>query len=832
MDYLLKSSALLLLMYLGYAFFLKKETFFNHNRWFLIIGIVTAAILPLVEIPIYIEVEAASESLVPFQFQYVPTEITIQETPFDWLQLATYMYWAGVAVFLIQFLFQFGSLAILLLKNSKNTEGIYTYVIVKSKISPFSFFKWIVYNPDLFSDKELQLILNHEKVHVRQWHSVDILVSRLACVAFWFNPICWFYYKSIQQNLEYIADDATQNTSASKKDYQELLLKTSIGTTNINLTSNFYNSLIKKRIVMLQKSRSKSSNRWKSTLVIPFFILFLMSFNTKDVYVEVEHNSEKNNIEILDTNNDADKFVEVFFSNLVTDNELKTITKQLQDEGVTLKIKSLKRNKKKLIKSLNFTFMSGTNKISYAVKDKDGIDPFMFTMENGKMKVEAVEIIEVVETPETIKTSEVEIKKDTIIITKTKTNSIAYRANYSFISEDTTVINKPVTKGKGFKYALASNVKGPILLVNGKRVPYQDGKKIDTSKIAEYSIIKAAEAIKTYGQDGALGVMVMTLKEGFDTIWKDDTSNNSKQTSYNKNFTLRATDEKDPIYILNGKRISKEVFKTLNPNNIEAITVHKDKKAVALYGKDAKDGAIEITTKNKKEPWKIVTGQNAVEVYPTTKQNDSLYIEKPIKFSYEISKIEYIPSSTKVEVDEFLKSVKKPLIIINNEVLGYIDISDLDQENIKEMTILKSKKATEFYGDKGKNGAISIYTKDNYQRSLEERKKYAQKYNSELTSSGKVENTKPDEAMVLYFISKITPNSLIEQHINQLKSAGITAKVSKLKRNNKGEITKIKIKLYDNSGNNSEAVFSNNKGISTIKIGKQGNTLVVSSEKF
>lgn len=176
---------------------------------------------------------------------------------------------------------------------------------------------------------------------------------------------------------------------------------------------------------------------------------------------------------------------------------------------------------------------------------------------------------------------------------------------------------------------------------------------------------------------------------------------------------------------------------------------------------------------------------------------------------------------------------KETLIVIDGEISDFKTLDHLAKTNkLADVDVLKAETAMSIYGNKAKDGAISIYTKDNYQRSLEERKKYAQKYNSEVTASGNVENTKPDDAIVLYFISKITPNSLIEQHINQLKSAGITAKVSKLKRNNKGEITKIKIRLSDNSGNNSEAVFSNNKGISTIKIGKQGNTLVVSSEKF
>ena len=176
----------------------------------------------------------------------------------------------------------------LLIQNPKNKDGIYTYVIVENKISPFSFFKWIVYNPENYNKDELQLILIHEKVHANQMHSIDILFTQLACVIFWFNPLIWLYRKEVRQNLEYIADNKTQMQSNCQKEYQRLLVKTSVVNHNITLSNNFYNSLIKERIVMLHKSKSKKANLLKYVLVIPLLALFLMSFNTEDIYIEKE----------------------------------------------------------------------------------------------------------------------------------------------------------------------------------------------------------------------------------------------------------------------------------------------------------------------------------------------------------------------------------------------------------------------------------------------------------------------------------------------------------------------------------------------------------------
>ena len=102
----------------------------------------------------------------------------------------------------------------------------------------------------------MEQIIAHEKVHANQYHSIDILLTQLACVVLWFNPFIWLYNKDLKQNLEFSADHDTVNNAVCKKAYQYTLLKTSVPTYQLALSNNFYNSLIKKRIVMLQKSKS------------------------------------------------------------------------------------------------------------------------------------------------------------------------------------------------------------------------------------------------------------------------------------------------------------------------------------------------------------------------------------------------------------------------------------------------------------------------------------------------------------------------------------------------------------------------------------------------
>ena len=288
MEYLLKASAVIAIFYVLYKLFLQRETFFQTNRGYLLIGLLVSALIPLIVIPIYIE--------------YVPT---VRENPatiilspelhensseiaFDWLALASMVYLMGVIFFLGKLVIELASLKVLFNKHKYYKNEQYIFIETAHNIPPFSFFNWIVFNPDKYSTEELQHILNHEKAHASELHSVDIILTQLACVVFWFNPFIWLYKKEIEQNLEFIADKTAQEFSSCEKSYQMILLKASVPQHKFLITNNFYNSQIKKRIIMLHKSKSKKVNIWKYSLVLPILALFLMSFNTKEIFIEKE----------------------------------------------------------------------------------------------------------------------------------------------------------------------------------------------------------------------------------------------------------------------------------------------------------------------------------------------------------------------------------------------------------------------------------------------------------------------------------------------------------------------------------------------------------------
>lgn len=283
MEYLIKFSAIITLFYLCYKVLLERETFFGANRWFLLIGLITATLLPYITITTYIE--QTPHSIENFKFSGIATDFPIKKT-INWLQILNTIYFLGILIFTIRYLMQLTSLIKILSKNkSQNKEG-YKYIRTSTSLSPFSFFKWIVYNPSQFNKTELELILNHEKAHAQHYHSIDILLIQLSCIVFWFNPFIWLYNKEIKQNLEFIADETAQKRAISKKSYQYTLLKTSIPTEQLFVVNNFYNSLLKKRITMLHKPESKKVNQYKYILIIPLLIGFVFLFNTEVIAQE------------------------------------------------------------------------------------------------------------------------------------------------------------------------------------------------------------------------------------------------------------------------------------------------------------------------------------------------------------------------------------------------------------------------------------------------------------------------------------------------------------------------------------------------------------------
>jgi hypothetical protein len=333
--YLVKSGGLLAAFYLAYFFLLRKETFFNSNRWFLLLGLVTSLLLPLVTFKKIIWVDPVPQG----DWSQIPANLVNPASAgfeIDWFIVAALVYAVGIFIFLIKFLFDFGSLVRTLKGQPIRQQADFKYVDVTHNVSPFSYFNYIVYNSALYSQSELENILEHEKVHCEQKHSADVLIARLFCILFWFNPFAWLYKKAMLQNLEFIADSEALKNISDKRAYQITLLKVTTHDNCVEITNHFYQSLIKKRIIMLNKNQSKKWNSWKYALIVPVLAAFMFYFQIK-VIAQERQNADVATLDVKPT--------DIVLNKNTTDAQLKAYSNEFKEKfGAKLKFSKVKRN--------------------------------------------------------------------------------------------------------------------------------------------------------------------------------------------------------------------------------------------------------------------------------------------------------------------------------------------------------------------------------------------------------------------------------------------------------------------------------------------------------
>jgi hypothetical protein len=383
--YVLKSSAILSAFYLCYHFLVQKETFFNCNRWFLLLGLLTSISLPLFFIKkvVYVETNYEPLKLVPLDNNLVNVNESVQDS-FNWFLLFPIIYAFVGLFFILKLMINLMSLYKLLHKKEVIISKPFALVDVNEKINPFSFFKYIVFNSNLYSKTELESILNHEKVHSQEKHTIDVLIANLICPLFWFNPLVWLYKKAILQNLEYIADQKAIQHIEDKKAYQMTLLKVVTNHNYLPITNSFYQSLIKKRIVMLNKNQSKQYKIWKYAVIVPALIAFVVFFQ---VNVIAQEKKRKNTIE-----NKVVEISTVIVCDKSSDEELSADVKRIKKYAdIDLKFSKIKRNKKGEIIAINASFNDNKgSKGQHKINGDEPISRFKFSVKkfkNGRKEI-------------------------------------------------------------------------------------------------------------------------------------------------------------------------------------------------------------------------------------------------------------------------------------------------------------------------------------------------------------------------------------------------------------------------------------------------------------
>jgi beta-lactamase regulating signal transducer with metallopeptidase domain len=260
-----------------YDFFLSKETFHNYNRLYLLGTPVVSFVLPLIKIPRF-QNTVSNELLVFLPEVMLSPEKVIEQTTFYTETSVNYislLFWSGVALFTTVFLVKLYKIFRLISINETIQKTFYKLVLLPKQTTAFSFFNFIFLGKNITDDKK-EDIIQHELIHSKQKHSLDLLFFEFLRIAMWFNPMIYFYQQRITLLHEYISDAEVVKTT-EKHDYFNKLLAQTFQVENISFVNQFYkHSLIKKRITMMTKNKSKQIKKAKYLLLLPLLASMLV----------------------------------------------------------------------------------------------------------------------------------------------------------------------------------------------------------------------------------------------------------------------------------------------------------------------------------------------------------------------------------------------------------------------------------------------------------------------------------------------------------------------------------------------------------------------------
>lgn len=301
--YFLESSLVLAILYGVYLLILRKETFFALNRFYLISILLLSLILPLlsfdfnsqkfasVEAPLG-EIRKARTSYHDafeewsFQQNIAPIEgaAGTVDLPYfstlnwkltlSWILIVGYL--TGVVFCISKTIWSLRWIYGLIRENPQEEYDDLVIVRLTTPIAPFSFTNYVFVHEGVCNSNEFDQILAHERTHVRQKHSYDLIFVQLLAALTWFNPVIWRLIKSLKTTHEYIADNKIINEGYSLVEYQTLLLRQLISNNSYGLVHNFNLSFIKKRITMMTNKKSG----WTGKVKVALALMSTLAFGT------------------------------------------------------------------------------------------------------------------------------------------------------------------------------------------------------------------------------------------------------------------------------------------------------------------------------------------------------------------------------------------------------------------------------------------------------------------------------------------------------------------------------------------------------------------------
>ncbi|WP_321295572.1 M23/M56 family metallopeptidase [Marinifilum fragile] len=292
LQYLIESSVGMAAFYLLYKVFLARDTFVMRNRIYLLFSVLISLLIPIfsfttIQEPNAIVNQFALDPVYEFTTDLAGGMKVVKESfQIESISVLFLIYLLGVVFSFFRISKHLIGILKTISANEIEIKQNLKIVSVQENTSPYSFFRYVFLNPRLTSESDQKHILLHESVHVKQYHTMDLIFVEIAKVLMWFNPFIYFIQHSLIEMHEYLADRACINSGTDRIEYQNALVQNIEGRMNLALTSAFNSSLTLKRIKMIKKIKSSYLSNLKLLAVIPVICLSILCFGFKDINKE------------------------------------------------------------------------------------------------------------------------------------------------------------------------------------------------------------------------------------------------------------------------------------------------------------------------------------------------------------------------------------------------------------------------------------------------------------------------------------------------------------------------------------------------------------------
>ena len=300
--FLFKSTLVLSLLYLSFRLLMRNETIFRISRLVLMLIVFASVVIPLVYLPksnnpivsikldpifqgnTIIEKPIQNDESTPPAYSSYTNSNTSKPIVISTKTVLLFIYLTGVFISLLLFAYSIFSVLKLFRKSRKTTLSGIQVMIHNADIPAFSFRKRILISRHDY-ETNAEAILTHELSHIRHGHFYDLMLMEMVKIIYWFNPLIYRMGRDLKDIHEFQADEHTLNSGVDSTKYQLLIIQKCVGHQSFALANSFNHCQIKKRITMMNKSKTSKAWCWKVATFLPLLALLLMAFGKRSEIV-------------------------------------------------------------------------------------------------------------------------------------------------------------------------------------------------------------------------------------------------------------------------------------------------------------------------------------------------------------------------------------------------------------------------------------------------------------------------------------------------------------------------------------------------------------------